>query len=67
MKKIVGIVCLVLGVISTIYGISEKTSVQNQFMEMFGAGSNRPIMFIVGGIILAVLGLVLLTLKKKDA
>ena len=64
MKKIVGIIMLVAGIIGLIYGIMEKNSLGNQLAEAFGAltgnsGVSRPTVIIIVSAIVAVLGLVL--------
>lgn len=72
MKKTVGVVMLVAGIIGLIYGIMEKNSLGNQLAEAFGSltgssGVSRPTVIIIVSVIVAVLGLVLALSKNNTS
>ena len=64
-----GIISLILGVISIVYGNSQNNDVEAQLESMFSNGTTNPgDTFLYVGIALAVLGLILLFvgMSKKD-
>lgn len=58
MNKSVSLALLAAGVMLTIFGVSEMNSFTSDISRMFtGAPTDRSIWMIVGGVVLAVLGL----------
>lgn len=63
---IVGIICIVAGVISAIYGISMNNSIEAQLTSLFSSGNANPgTMWIIIGVIAVVIGIVLLIAGRK--
>lgn len=58
MNKAVSLALLAAGIMLTIFGINEMNSFASDMSRMFtGAATNRSIWMLVGGVVLAVLGL----------
>jgi len=63
-KKIIGIILILIGVVLAYYGYDQKNSIGSQLSSAFGQTNTTAIIYMVGGVILAVAGIVLI-LKKK--
>ena len=58
MNKAVSLALLAVGIMLTIFGINEMNSFASDMSRMFtGAATNRSIWMLIGGVVLAVLGL----------
>ncbi len=58
MNKAVSLALLAAGIMLTIFGINEMNSFASDMSRMFtGAATNRSIWMLIGGVVLAVLGL----------
>jgi hypothetical protein len=67
-SKAIGIAMLVIGAILLIYGINASDSLGSEVKEVFtGAPTDQSIWLIVGGVLLAVLGLVAVARPTRAA
>jgi amino acid permease len=58
MNKIVSLVLLAIGVVLIIYGVNASDSVSSGFSRLFtGAPTDKTLWLLIGGVILAVVGL----------
>ncbi|MFA6289214.1 MAG: DUF3185 family protein [Opitutaceae bacterium] len=58
MNKIISLALLVIGVVLIIYGVQASDSVSSSFSRMFnGAPTDKTLWLLIGGTILAVVGL----------
>lgn len=58
MNKAVSLALLAAGIMLTIFGINEMNSFASDMSRMFtGAATNRSIWMLIGGVVIAVLGL----------
>lgn len=65
---ILGIILAIAGAGSLIYGILQNNSVEAQLSSLFSSGSVDPgTLWIIVGVIAAVIGIVLLVAGKKKA
>lgn len=65
-QKIAGIVLIVVGVVLLIVGLNASDSVADQISETFTGRFTRATMwYIIGGIAAAVLGLLMVLVKRK--
>ena len=66
MQKIIGVICLVVGVFLLIWGRRIANSFGSQVQQVFtGAPTDRAMYFYIGGLVLAILGLFQICLKRK--
>lgn len=66
MKKGIGIVCLVAGVLLIVWGYNLSQSVGGQFNRIFtGSPGDKPIWLYIGGAVLCVAGASQIYLGKK--
>lgn len=63
-KKIIGVILVLAGASIAYYGIDQKNSIGSQLSTAFGHSNTNAIICIVGGVILALIG-VGLVLKGK--
>jgi hypothetical protein len=65
MNRTMGIVCLIAGIVLLGYGIAANDSLTSGFSKLFtGAPTTKTIVLILGGVLLAVVGLV--SMKGRD-
>ena len=66
MQKIVGVICLVIGIILLVWGHKIAHSVGSQMQQVFtGSPTDRAMHFYIGGVVLAILGVALIFWKRK--
>jgi uncharacterized membrane protein len=66
MQRIVGIVLIVVGVVLLIVGFNSSESIADQVSETFtGRFTKATMWYIIGGIASAVLGVLLVAIKRK--
>ncbi|HTJ00341.1 MAG TPA: DUF3185 family protein [Dongiaceae bacterium] len=66
MQKIIGVICLVIGVLLLVQGHNMAQSVDSQVKQFFtGAPTNRATYFYIAGIILAIYGAAQMFWKRK--
>lgn len=57
MQKIIGIICLVLGIMLLVWAHNIEHGVNSQITEVFtGTPSNRAMYFYIGGTVLGIVG-----------
>ena len=67
MNKILGLISLLAGIALALYGNSLNNSVSAQLNSLFSSGNVNPgNIWLYGGVALAVIGLVLLVIGKKQ-
>ena len=64
-KKLIGVFCLVGGFGSGLYGMIRMNSAAVQFAGAFGVKDNVWPLFLTGGIVLAIIGLLLILQRVK--
>ena len=63
---ILGIILIVAGAVSVLYGIMQNNSLEAQLTSLFSSGKTNPgTIWIVIGIIAVVVGIVLMVLNSK--
>jgi drug/metabolite transporter (DMT)-like permease len=66
MQKIVGVICLVVGILLLLWGHNITNSVGSQVQQIFtGSPTDRAVHFYIGGAVLAILGVPLIFWKRK--
>ena len=66
MQKIVGIICLVAGVLLIVWGYNMAQSIGGQFQQVFtGSPGDKPMMFYIGGGVLCAVGVFQVFAGKK--
>ncbi len=66
MQKIVGIICLVAGVLLIVWGYNMAQSVGGQLQQVFtGSPGDKPMWLYIGGAVLAALGVFQIFVAKK--
>ena len=66
MQKIVGIICLVVGITLLLWGHNIANSVGSQVQQIFtGSPMARAEHFYIGGLVLTILGVALIFWKRK--
>ena len=65
-QMVIGVVCLVVGVLLLVWGYNISRSVTSQLKEIFtGSPTDRAMYFYVGGAVLSVLGVFQLFVARK--
>jgi drug/metabolite transporter (DMT)-like permease len=60
MNKILGIICIIAGIVLAVYGVNATNSFSSDVSRFFtGTPTEKSIWMLIGGIALAVVGLVL--------
>jgi uncharacterized membrane protein len=68
MQKVIGIICLVVGVFLLIWGRKIADSFGSQVQQVFtGAPTDRAMYLYIGGLVLAILGLAQIFRKRKQS
>ena len=66
MQKIVGIICLVAGVLLVVWGYNMAQSIGGQLQQVFtGSPGDKPMMFYIGGGVLCAVGVFQVFAGKK--
>ena len=66
MQKIIGILCLAVGVFLLVWGRKIADSFGSQVQQVFtGAPTDRAMYFYIGGIVLVILGVAQIFWKRK--
>lgn len=66
MQKIVGIICLVAGVVLIVWGYNMAQSVSGQLQQVFtGSPGDKPMWLYIGGGVLCALGVFQIFVAKK--
>jgi hypothetical protein len=66
MQKLIGILCLTVGIVLLLWGRKIADSFGSQVQEIFtGAPTDRAVYFYIGGLVLAILGVAQLFWKRK--
>ncbi|WP_372644837.1 DUF3185 family protein [Ancylomarina sp.] len=63
-KKIIAAIVVVLGIILMTYGFTELDSLESQFTRALGQKDNNAMGSIIGGAVLAIIGLYLIFRKR---
>lgn len=72
MRKPIGAAIAIIGIICAIYGLVEKNSAKNQVDEAVSSitgngGISTPVILIIAGVILAIVGVMTVLYKSKEA
>lgn len=66
MQKVVGVICLVVGVLLLVWGYNISQSVSSQLKEaVTGSPTDRAIYFYIGGAVLSIVGLFQIFVARK--
>ncbi|NOS71732.1 MAG: DUF3185 family protein [Verrucomicrobia bacterium] len=66
MQKVVGIVCLVAGVLLIVWGYNMAQSIEGQLQQVFtGSPGDKPMWLYIGGGVLCALGIFQIFVAKK--
>ena len=66
MQKVVGVVCLVVGVLLLVWGYNISQSVTSQLKEaVTGSPTDRAIYFYIGGAVLSIVGFFQIFVGRK--
>ena len=66
MQKIIGVLCLAVGIVLLLWGRKIADSFGSQVQEVFtGAPTDRAVYFYIGGLVLVILGVAQFFWKRK--
>ena len=66
MQKLIGVICLVVGILLIVWGHNMAQSVGGQLQDVFtGSPGDKPMYLYIGGAVLCVVGLVRLLWKTR--